>query len=76
MKAYQRRAAAREELNKLEYAEFDLTKVLELEPKNKESKESLEKIKLKLGISDKVSLTFCHLYVTTSNISIYNFNQS
>lgn len=55
VKAYQRRAAAREGLNKLEHAQFDLTKVLELEPKNKESKEALEQLKRKLGKSDKVS---------------------
>lgn len=55
VKAYQRRAAAREALNQLDYAEFDLSRVLELEPKNKESKEALEKLRKKLGKSDKVS---------------------
>ncbi|XP_018574394.1 RNA polymerase II-associated protein 3 [Anoplophora glabripennis] len=54
VKAYQRRAAAREVLNKLEHAEFDLSKVLALEPKNKESREALEKLRKKLGKPDNV----------------------
>ncbi|KAJ8925967.1 hypothetical protein NQ315_009820 [Exocentrus adspersus] len=55
VKAYQRRAAAREALNKLEHAECDLSKVLELEPKNKESNESLGKLRAKLGRTEKVA---------------------
>lgn len=44
VKAYQRRAAARMHLNKLEHAEIDLKKVLVIEPKNKEAKTELNKL--------------------------------
>ncbi|EFA06488.1 RNA polymerase II-associated protein 3 [Tribolium castaneum] len=53
VKAYQRRAAAREALNKLQDAKSDLLKVLELEPKNSESKTSLENLKKKLALVEK-----------------------
>ncbi|CAH1163900.1 unnamed protein product [Phaedon cochleariae] len=48
VKAYQRRAAARTSLNKLEHAESDLLRVIELEPKNKESLGELNKLRQKL----------------------------
>lgn len=44
VKAYQRRAAAREKLGQLTEAKADLEKVLEYEPKNTESKRALEKL--------------------------------
>ncbi|KAJ8965197.1 hypothetical protein NQ317_013349 [Molorchus minor] len=53
VKAYQRRAAAREALKKFEEAEYDTLKVLELEPKNKESRITLERIKKQLGRAEK-----------------------
>ncbi|GJQ76125.1 putative potential Monad-binding region of RPAP3 [Trypoxylus dichotomus] len=48
VKAYQRRAAARENLNQITEAHNDLLRVLELEPKNKESKTVLLQIEKKL----------------------------
>ncbi|KAI4467224.1 rna polymerase ii-associated protein 3 [Holotrichia oblita] len=48
VKAYQRRAAARESLNQISEAHRDLLKVLELEPTNKESKNVLLRIEKKL----------------------------
>ncbi|KAI4467211.1 rna polymerase ii-associated protein 3 [Holotrichia oblita] len=48
VKAYQRRAAARESLNQISEAHHDLLKVLELEPTNKESKNVLLRIEKKL----------------------------
>lgn len=48
VKAYQRRAAARMMLNKLEHAEVDLQKVLIMEPNNKESKAELLKLSVVL----------------------------
>ncbi|XP_044263335.1 RNA polymerase II-associated protein 3 [Tribolium madens] len=54
VKAYQRRAAAREGLNKLEEAKADLLRVLELEPKNCESKTNLENLKKKLTKVEQV----------------------
>lgn len=44
VKAYQRRAAAREKLGQFAEAKMDLEKVLEQEPKNKESKATLDRI--------------------------------
>lgn len=44
VKAYQRRAAAREKLDQFLEAKADLEKVLEYEPKNKESKLALDKL--------------------------------
>ncbi|CAG9862975.1 unnamed protein product [Phyllotreta striolata] len=49
VKAYQRRAAARMKLNKLEHAEVDLQKVLIIEPNNKESKSELLKLSVTLN---------------------------
>merc|ERR1719245_232256 len=46
-KAYLRRATARRELGDLEGALRDCEKALELEPKNKQAKDELEKTKLK-----------------------------
>ena len=48
VKAFQRRAAAKEALGQLTEAESDLLRVLELEPKNKESKRNLDALKQKL----------------------------
>ncbi|KAJ3650284.1 hypothetical protein Zmor_021981 [Zophobas morio] len=48
VKAFQRRAAAKEALGQLTEAESDLLRVLELEPKNKESKSNLDALKQKL----------------------------
>lgn len=55
VKAYQRRAVAREALNKLEEAEADLLKVLELEPNNKESRQALDNLTKKLNKSKDVT---------------------
>lgn len=52
VKAYQRRAAAREKMNQLSEAHSDLKKVLELEPKNKETKAVLEKLQPRLEDSE------------------------
>ncbi|KAF5300924.1 hypothetical protein FQR65_LT09087 [Abscondita terminalis] len=49
VKAYQRRAAAREALNQLTEAHSDLLKVFDYEPNNKESKNALLKLEKKLG---------------------------
>ncbi|XP_050306192.1 RNA polymerase II-associated protein 3 [Anthonomus grandis grandis] len=49
VKALQRRAAAKEALGKLDEASADLEKVLEFEPKNKESKLALDRVRKKLG---------------------------
>lgn len=49
VKALQRRAAARENLGKLDMAQNDLELVLNFEPKNKESLTALANIKKKLG---------------------------
>ncbi|RZC32346.1 RNA polymerase II-associated protein 3, partial [Asbolus verrucosus] len=54
VKAYQRRALAREVLNKPEEAELDLLKVLELEPKNKEAKKNLDNLRNQLNKTQKV----------------------
>ncbi|XP_068894279.1 RNA polymerase II-associated protein 3 [Tenebrio molitor] len=54
VKAYQRRAAAREALNKWEDADSDLVRVLELEPKNKESKVNLENLRKKFVTAQRV----------------------
>lgn len=51
VKAYLRRAAAREALNKLEDARLDLLRVLELEPKNSESRKKLEELTIKIKTS-------------------------
>lgn len=48
VKAYQRRATAKEHLNKFEQAEYDWQTVLELEPRNLESKIALEKLQKKV----------------------------
>ncbi|KAB0795031.1 hypothetical protein PPYR_00814 [Photinus pyralis] len=48
VKAYQRRAAAREALNQLTEAHDDLLKVFDYEPNNKESKTALSKLEKKL----------------------------
>nr|CAH7745186.1 unnamed protein product [Callosobruchus chinensis] len=54
VKAYQRRAAARISLKQYEFAESDLIKVLELEPKNKESQAELLKVRQKMNKPDKL----------------------
>ncbi|KAK4884260.1 hypothetical protein RN001_000531 [Aquatica leii] len=54
VKAYQRRAAAREALNQLNEARSDLLKVFDYEPNNKESKNALSKLEKKLeGTNNK-----------------------
>ncbi|XP_044746948.1 RNA polymerase II-associated protein 3 [Coccinella septempunctata] len=73
VKAYQRRSAAREALNKLEDARLDLLRVLELEPKNSESRKKLEELvqKIKDGPQKPIS-KFCqsrqHLRSRSSEI--------
>ncbi|KAL3285985.1 hypothetical protein HHI36_000499 [Cryptolaemus montrouzieri] len=57
VKAYQRRAAARESLNKLEEAKLDLLRVLEFEPKNAESLMKLEKLKEKIKSIKSVDIS-------------------
>ncbi|KAF5283855.1 hypothetical protein FQA39_LY04675 [Lamprigera yunnana] len=58
VKAYQRRAAAREALNQLSEAHSDLLKVFDYEPNNKESKVALGKIEKKIeGINKKPNET-------------------
>lgn len=52
MKAYQRRALAREKLNQVLEAYNDIKKVLELEPHNKESKGVLERLQSALKIQE------------------------
>nr|CAI5819204.1 unnamed protein product [Callosobruchus analis] len=54
VKAYQRRAAARISLKQYEFAESDLIKVLELEPKNRESQSELLKLRQKMNKPEKV----------------------
>lgn len=53
VKAYQRRAAAREALNQLTEAHGDLLKVFDYEPNNKESKTALMKLEKKLETFNK-----------------------
>lgn len=53
VKAYQRRAVAREALNKLEEARSDLLRVLKLEPKNSESKKKIDEITQKIEAVSK-----------------------
>ncbi|KAF2900575.1 hypothetical protein ILUMI_05617 [Ignelater luminosus] len=53
VKAYQRRAAAREALNQLSEAHGDLLKVFDYEPNNKESKAALMKLEKKLETFNK-----------------------
>ncbi|XP_060523801.1 RNA polymerase II-associated protein 3 isoform X2 [Cylas formicarius] len=55
VKALQRRAAAREKLNKFGEAKVDLENVLLLEPKNNETKQVLERIKKKFGKFEETS---------------------
>lgn len=54
VKALQRRAAAREALDKLDNAKADLLRVLELEPRNIESRTNLENLEKKLMKTQKV----------------------
>lgn len=64
VKAYLRRAAAREALNKLEDARLDLLRVLELEPKNSESRKKLEELTIKIKtslVSLNISLVYNHI---------------
>ncbi|KAJ8958675.1 hypothetical protein NQ318_016400 [Aromia moschata] len=53
VKAYQRRAAAKEALKRFEETEYDILRALELEPKNKECIESLKRIRILLGKAEK-----------------------
>lgn len=65
VKALQRRAAARVALDKLEDAELDFLRVLEIEPKNKESQAELAKVRLKLNKVEKVSFHLkCRIVVS------------
>ncbi|CAH1986684.1 unnamed protein product [Acanthoscelides obtectus] len=73
VKAYQRRAAAKIGLKQYEFAESDLIKVLELEPKNGESKSELLKLRQKLDKPEKPEqrpvskFTISRKKVSTSN---------
>lgn len=63
VKALQRRAAARIGLKQYNEAIGDLKKVLEIEPKNKESRKELERVEKhvenkKVKLSAKVTLNF------------------
>ncbi|KAK9880471.1 hypothetical protein WA026_011715 [Henosepilachna vigintioctopunctata] len=57
VKAYQRRAAARESMNKLDDAKLDLLKVLQLEPNNPESKNRLAKLIEKIKSSQSTDIS-------------------
>lgn len=63
VKALQRRAAARIEMQKYEYAEEDLLKVLQYEPKNIESKSQLEKLRSKMNKKlEEVQHSYLHFF--------------
>lgn len=62
VKAYQRRAAARRAINKLEEAQEDLVVVLKLEPKNSESFK--EMISLRQQIQEVIILFTCIINIT------------
>lgn len=68
VKAYQRRAIAREHLNKLVEAKEDLLKVFDFEPSNKESKAVLKRIENKIAKTAKPVQTKKHPEIEKSKI--------